>query len=514
MESNEKEKWREAMIQENNSHKINGTWELVEESKIPKDRNIVKSKWIYKIKQDGEGNIDKYKARLVAQGFTQEEGVDYNETYSPVTKMTTIRSLLAISALKSWTIHQSDFATAYLNSEISEEIYMEQPEGFETRSESGERLVCRLRRSIYGLKQAGRNWNELLTKWLIDYGFTQSKVDPCVFTLVQGQNILVLCIYVDDMLSSSNNDKFREKVLDDLGKRFKLTNFGQISWILSIRVEMKEDRITLNQEKYIVETLRKLGMENCKPVGTPMATPRSQRRAVQDDENGETEPKLTDKKFFLQIMGSLTYISVVSRPDIAYSVGKLSQHNQNPTEEDLIAAKRVLRYLQGTKDFKITFWKDEEDELYGHADADWAGDLDTRRSTTGYVFLLAGSAISWNSKRQHTIALSSTEAEYMAVCAAAQEAIHLRKLLKDLLIEDKGPVTIFQDNKAAIAMANNQMTTKRSKHIDVKYHFIREQVRRGQIQLKYIKTQKMIADMFTKALPQPAIERCLNYFFG
>jgi transposase InsO family protein len=493
--------WKKPMDEEMKSHKENGTWKIVEP---PKGVTPIQSKWTYRVKLNADGTVNKLKARLVAKGYTQEEGKDFNETYAPVAKFTTIRTMLAIAAAKNMNVNQADIKTAYLNAQIEEEIYMEQPEGYEVKGPQGQKLVCKLSKSIYGLKQAGRNWNKTLDKWLKENGFTQSKIDPCLYTLQSKEGYIAMAIYVDDLLTIDNNPHMLSKIMKMLNDKFKISQLGKAKWLLGMEITRTPQGIFLNQEKYINDLLKQYNMQDANSAKTPMIKPTP-------DNNNE---KPVNQENFQKLVGHLIYLAVGTRPDIAYAVVKLSQQMHNPTQQDFINAKRILRYLIGTKKLGLFYSARGELKLQGYADADWAGDAD-RISISGYVFTLNGAAISWTSRKQHTVALSSTESEYYALCLAAQEAIYLKALLNDLkLVSKVEQVVIHQDNQGSMAIANNPISTRRSKHIDIKYHFIREKVEKKEIRLIHTPTKEMIADCLTKPVGHINLQRAIPKLLG
>jgi hypothetical protein len=411
--------------------------------------------------------------------------------------------MLALAALKGYNVNQADVSTAFLHADVDEELYMEQPEGYRIQGEQGQPLVCKLKKSLYGLKQAGRNWNKTLDSWLKENNFTVSKADPCLYTLTVNGKFIAIAIYVDDIISLDNDPELRRAIIGKLSKRFKVTDIGETKWILGTKVERKDGTIKLHQEKYVNDILQRYQMLDCKPAVTPI---------VPGQKDEEKKP-FEDINLYRSVVGSLIYLSVVSRPDIAYAVGKVGQKMSNPTQADWMAAKRILRYVRKDTGLGPTYSKDSSKEVTGYADSDWGGDLEARRSTSGYVFTLGGAAISWSSKRQQTVALSSTEAEYMALCSATQEAIYLKALLKDLKHE-QNMIKIHQDNQGSMMMARNAVVSRRSKHIDIKYHFTREKLASKEIELKYIPTDEMVADCLTKAVSANAIGRAKMILYG
>jgi hypothetical protein len=476
--------WRRAMEEEYDSLVRNKTWSLVEP---PKGANVIKNRWVYKTKRNERGQVTRYKARLVAKGYTQVYGLDYIDTFSPVTKWTTIRTFFAIAASNDWELDNLDVDTAFLNADIEEEIYLQQPKGFEVRTPEGKSQVCLLHKSLYGLKQASHNWNKLIDSYLKSDGLKPSHTDPCMYTSEDKQFVVLL--WVDDVIIGSSN---KHKVItfkERISKRFKIKDLGALRWILG--VEIKRDRenriLEMTQKTYIKDMLKIYGMDDCKSVATP--TEGKVRRS----------PDGVPNRDFMKIVGSILYAAIVSRPDIAYTAQMLGRHMQSSKEEHMKAAKRVLRYLKGTQDIGLVF-SGGDFNLSGYSDADWGGDEDTSRSTTGYLYLFGGGPISWNSRLQTTVALSSTEAEYMAVCASVQEAVYLRQLLCDMGYKQNDATTIYEDNQGCIAMTKNPVNHKKSKHISIKFHFIREKVESGEVALQYIPSERQLADIMTKGL--------------
>ncbi|RWS22042.1 integrase core domain protein-like protein, partial [Leptotrombidium deliense] len=385
------EEWLQAMNDEISSLAKNNTWKLVEK---PKNINVINNRWVYRIKENTDGSVNRFKARLVAKGYTQKEGIDYNETFSPVVKMNSVRAILAIAASEDLDIVQFDVKTAFLYGDVEEELYMKQPEGFE----DGSGKVCRLQKSLYGLKQAPRQWNEKFNSFLEKFGLTRSKADSCVYVSNDHQVITILGIYVDDGLLASSSLKMINDIVTFLKNQFEMS-VGKLNSFLGLQVirHRKEKLLNVNQESYIQKMLNKYGMTDCKSVKTPM-----------DATVKLTKSESKSCEFsYRELVGSLMYAMLGSRPDICYAVGKLAQFLDCYDETHWTAAKRVLRYLKGTPKHGITFNANSSSpNLYGYCDADYAGDLDSRRSTSGYIFILSGGAVSWMSRVQRIVALS------------------------------------------------------------------------------------------------------------
>ena len=399
-----------------------------------------------------------------------------------------------------------DVKTAYLNALIDCEIYLEQPEGYEVYSRSGMKLVCKLKKSLYGLKQSGRNWNNMLHVYLLDEGFEQSQADWCVYRRLRDGSEAILVIWVDDIIIAASNVFTVNSVKSSLCLRFKMKNLGKLSWFLGIEFKCEDDWIEMNQKSYLERVLSKFKMEDCKPKATPCEL--GSNKVLSEDST-----ELADARLYREIVGSLIYCMTATRPDLCYSVTKLSQHMANPTKAHLNMAKHVLRYIKGTLDYSVKFQKSDVPlKLSGFCDADWGASED-RRSITGYGFQLSesGPLISWKSKKQQSVALSTCEAEYMALAAAVQETKFLRQLLKDMIgCEEKESVVLYVDNQGAIALAKNPVQHQRSKHIDIKYHFVRLEVQKGVLQLEYVPSEDNVADVFTKPVTRVRLNKFVN----
>ena len=376
---------------------------------------------------------------------------------------------------------------------------MRQPEGFAVSGQ--ESKVCRLRKALYGLKQASRQWHRKLHNALRDLGFRQSAGDSSVYLMSRqgGDSITILIVYVDDitlMGDSIEQIHLTKKKLADL---FELTDLGEISFYLGLRItrDRKTRSISLDQEKYIQDVLSRFQMSSCTPANTPFASGTDLLASPSPPE--ENDPSLIAN--YQSMVGSLMYAMTASRPDISYAVSKLSQFASNPTQQHLKAAKHVLRYLSATKHYRLNYGFSDETNFLGHSDSDWAGDKNDRHSTTGYVFLLGGGAICWASRRQPTVALSSTEAEYMAVTDASKQGIWLRTIFSDIGIDTNGPTPIHVDNQGCIDLTSNPVHHKRTKHIDIRHHFIRECVEDNTVEIIKIPTGENISDVLTKSLP-------------
>ena len=495
LESPQSDLWRTAMDEEFKSLLENQTWELVE---CPLGVKPVPMKWVYKIKRNADGSVERFKARLVAKGFLQKQGVDFEEVYAPVSKQTTVRALLAVCAEKDLELEQLDVKTAFLNGHLEEEIYMQQAQGYEEGSPT---VVCKLRRAIYGLRQAPRAWYLRLKEEMEKLGWTVSGADPALFTRREEGGVFYALVYVDDILMAGpKGSPVMERLKAELTEIFDIRDLGESSYFLGMEIERKRDEgtIKLSQKKLTGEILNRFGMSEAKGRSVPLSQGEKLTR--------DGEPLDTGEHPYRELIGSLLYLSVCTRPDIAYAVGALSRYMSAPTTDHWRAAMGILRYLADTRDLGIVFGKGGLIPE-GYVDADYAGELDTRRSTTGYVFILAGGAISWSSRLQVTVAVSTVEAEYMGAASAVKEALWLKKLARDLGLEI-GQICIKGDNQGALKLLKHSMSTQRSKHIDVMHHFARERVLRGEVSFEYCSTEHMAADFLTKAVSPAKFAKC------
>jgi hypothetical protein len=492
-DSAEAVQWGAAITTEHDALVRRGTWELVA---VPNGRKVIGCKWVFKTKFGQDGSITKRKARLVCKGYDQVHGLDYEEVFAPTVKFTSIRLALSIAAEQDWEVEQLDVETAFLNAPVEEEIYMHQPEGFERTAPDGSILVCRLKKSLYGLKQSPRNWHLTLDSWLKSYGFQQSSADPGMYFYFDKELKCLLLVYVDDIIMCGPELGWIAEFKSKLHEQFSIQDLGAAAWVLGIAIvrDRERRRITLHQGRYIGDMLLKYNMQDSKAVSTPVDLGGSSLDAGQLFE---------DATLYKSLVGSLLYAAVATRPDIAVAVSMLSRWMAAPEERHWVMAKRVLRYLKGTQLDGLTFsgGSTAPSSLMGYCDADWAGDTDGRRSTTGYVFMLNGAAVSWRSQKQASVALSSTEAEYMGICAGTQEAMFLRRLMAELHMPQMAPTPLMEDNQSCIALIKHAgITHQRTKHIDIRFHFTRERVQAGDVSVEYCPTEDMVADVLTKAL--------------
>jgi hypothetical protein len=449
---------------------------------------VVSSKWLFKIKHVVDGSIEKYKARFVAHGFSQKEGIDYEETFTPVARYTSIRTIIALAAKMKWKLHQMDVKTAFLNDIIEEEVYIEKPQGFEVEDRKSH--VCQLKKALYGLKQDPRAWYGRIDSFLTSLGFTKSKADSNIYFKIMENEPVILLLYVDDLFLT-REEKLIAKCKQRLASEFEMKDLGLMHYFLGLELWQSPKRIFLNQGKYMVEILKRFDMLECKSMNTPME---AKLKLLVD-----TSSDLIDATLYGQIIGSLMYLKN-TRPDICFAVKTLSQFLVEPRCVHLVATKHVMRYLKGTMDYGLSYDGDHDFTLSGYTDADWAGSVADRKSTSGCCFSLGSVMISWQSRNQSSIALSTMEAEYIAACSASCEAIWLRKLLTDLFDLEMRATTILCDNQSCIKMIENVVFHDKSKHIEILYHFIHDMVQRGALKLQYISTDEQVVDVMTKPL--------------
>jgi hypothetical protein len=483
MQSLEKEYWQNAMQSEYDSLIKNNVWTLVDR---PTNENVVKCKWVYKKKLDTSGKPSKFKARLVARGFSQVEGIDYTDTFAPVVRHSTLRILFSIATELELEIDHIDVTTAFLNGELNEKIYMEQPSGFKNCDK-----VCLLNKSLYGLKQASRMWNIKIHDFLAQNNFTQSKCEPCIYTKKTKTEFIIIALYVDDFYIFHNN--CIHNFLQLLQANFEVRYLGKLNNCLGINVYRQKGITTLDQTEYIKRLLVKYGMSECKPVSTPLPVncklEKSNKKCLDDDVYR-----------YRQLLGSLMYLSVCTRPDISYACSQLSMFNTCFDENHWRMAKRVLRYLAGTINYGLCFTKGVTFNLTAYADASWANDLSDRKSYTGFVIQLGSNVINWESRKQRCISLSSCESEYVALGDCCKDICFVRNFLLEI-IDKTFNVVIYNDSQSAQKLLLvKEHSHKRTKHIDLRYHFIKDLVQKGNLNVKYLQTEKMVADVLTKPL--------------
>lgn len=484
LDSKESNEWKSAMDEEIKAHQLNRTWTLVD---LPPGKREIKAKWVFKVKMNERNEPARYKARLVAKGCGQRFGIDYYETFAPVVRHNSIRFLLAVAVQRRMKIHQMDVITAFLQGDLEEDIFMQQPEGYKDNTNR----VCKLNKAVYGLKQAGRQWNLKLDGFLISIGFMRSQCDPCIYMMYD----LIIAIYVDDFLIFYTDDAKLDEIRSQLHQQFQMKDIGLAKSCLGMNINQGEDFIELDQHQYVHAILEKFGMTTCKPSVSP--SDMSQKMSVDmiNDENS-----IVGKVPYQEVVGSLLYLANATRPDLAFATSDMSRFNSNHAEEHWIGVKRILRYLKGTSMMKLRFSREKKSSLHAFCDADWGSELDDRKSRTGYVLLMSGGAVSWSSKKQSIVALSSTEAEYISLSSTVREILWTVQLAEEIGCTAVKPVEIYCDNQSAIELASVVAYRPRTKHIDIRHHHIRDQLKEGIIRLTHVTTDKQVADSLTKAV--------------
>lgn len=511
--------WYEAINYEIRALEKHGTWVI---EPLPDGVNLIGSRWVFDIKRNAEGVIVRYRARLVAQGFSQVDGMDFwlTDLYAPVAKNASVRTVLAMAARKDWEIEQVDIKSAYLYGEFDkgEVLYMKLPplpEGIDLVLPSGivkddlkrkgARFACRLKRPLYGLRQSGRRFYQKMLGVLQQTLRVQvCQVDQAVFFRLEGENTLIIVAHVDDLTLVTSNSVLMQEIKQALRSEFEIVELGPIHWLLGIKI--RRDRpnrtISLSQSTYINTIVEKFFGSDLKPLALPM-DPSIHFSKAQCPQTPQ-EVEIMKGKPYREAVGSLMYAATGTRPDIMYAVAILSKFLDNPGITHWNAVKRVFQYLQGTKDFELTYGVQTFD-LLGYSDADGSIHED-RRAVSGYVFLIDGGAVSWSSKQQEIVALSTTEAEYVGYTHAAKEALWLQTFIGQIFGEFERPTDLNGDSQSAIALSRDQQYHARTKHIDIRFHFIRWVISEGKIKLVYCPTESMIADTLTKALPSPKVK--------
>ncbi|CAA7059133.1 unnamed protein product [Microthlaspi erraticum] len=502
LEDEHKDKWFGAMGEEMDSFEENHTFDLV---KLPKGKKALLNKWVYRIKHEDTSLLPRYRARLVVKGYGQKKGVDFDEIFSPVVKMSSIRVVLGLAASLDLEVEQMDVKAAFLHGDLEEEIYMVQPEGFVKKGK--EDLVCRLKKSLYGLKQAPRQWYKKFKSVMGEHGYKETTSDHCVFVQVFGDDdFIILLLYVDDMLIVGRNVSRIQELKKHLSQSFAMKDLGPAKQILGMRIvrDRGERLIHLSQEKYIEKVLRRFHMDKSKVVSTPLAA--HFRLSSQQSPSTELEKQDMARVPYASAVGSLMYAMVCTRPDLAHAVGVVSRFLSNPGRDHWTAVKWILRYLRGTSSLKLTFGGTKP-LLVSYTDSDMSGDVDSRKSTSGYLVTFAGGAVAWQSRLQKCVALSTTEAEFIAATEACKEVLWMKNFLADIgFKQDK--YVLLCDSQSAICLGKNSTFHSRSKHIDRRYHWIRDVVASKEVELEKVHTDDNGADMMTKSLPRWKLEVC------
>ncbi|GJV93957.1 zinc finger, CCHC-type containing protein [Tanacetum coccineum] len=483
---------KEAIDDEIDSIMENDTWVL---SDLPPGCKPSGCKWIFKRKMKVDGTIDKFKARLVIQGFRQKEGIDYFDTYAPIARITTIILLLALEVIHNPVIHQMDVKTTFLNGDLDEEVYMKQPEGFVMPG--NEHKVVN---SLYGLKQAPKQWHQKFDEVVLSSGFLLNQSDKCMYSKFKSfDKGVIICLYVDDMLIFGTNQNQADKTKKFLSSRFSMKDIGEADVILCIKIKRENKGIVITQSHYIEKILKKFNREDCSPVSTVMDP-------VEKLKPNTSKP--VDQLKYSKAIECLMYVMTSTRPDIAYAVGRLGRFTSNPSRQHWQAITRVFKYLKGTMNYGLSY-VGYPSVLEGYSNANWINHVEDSSSTSGWVFLLGGGAISWASKKQTCITGSTMESEFVALAAAGKEAEWLRNLIHEIPIWPKpiSPIFIHYDSAATLAKAYSQMYNGKSRHLGVRHSMIRELIMNGVISIEFVWSQQNLADHLTKGLARDLVNK-------
>lgn len=483
--------WIVAMQEELHQFERNDVWYLVPR---PKTANVIGTKWVFRNKTDETGLITRNKARLVAQGYSQVEGLDFGETFAPVARLESVRLLLAVACHLRFKLYQMDVKSAFLNGVLQEEVYVEQPLGF--KDPHNPEHVYRLKKALYGLKQAPRAWYERLSGHLLAKGYTRGAVDKTMFVKKINNDVMIAQVYVDDIVFGSTSEELVQEFTDVMKKEFEMSMCGELTYFLGLQVKQMVDGMFISQAKYARDLVKKFGLDTLNSAKTPMAT----HEKLHQDAAG----KSVDQTMYRSMIGSLLYLTA-SRPDIAFSVGVCARFQADPKESHLTAVKRIIRYIIGTVNFGLHYSFESNAEIAGYSDADWAGNVDDRKSTSGGCFYVGNNMVAWHSKKQNSVSLSTAEAEYIAAGSCCTQLLWMKQMMCDYGLK-QGMLTVFCDNMSAISISKNPVQHSRTKHIDIRHHFIRDLVEDKILALEFISTEHQLADLFTKPLDQIRFE--------
>jgi hypothetical protein len=510
MASPQADQWKKAIVEELDQLKRFETWVVVNAQEAG-TKDVLRAGFIFKIKLDSQGNIAKYKARFVAKGYSQSEGENYFDVFAPVARAESVRIVLAIAAALGLYLEQMDVVNAFLNAVVEEDIYLRPPK--ELGIEDGKLL--KLKKALYGIKQAPRQFNKLINAFLVSLGFIRSISDNCIYARFRGDETIILVLYVDDLIIAGSSMAEINTVKRALSQEYEMKDLGKLEWCLGMQISQSLNRrtVTLDQQTYAKSLVKQFGMMDAGPVGTPM----EHGLRLPHDLTGERPEDMEYAlKFpYRSIVGGLMYLMSCTRPDLAFSVCYLARFSTKVSKTACIAVKRVLQYVNCTLDRKLVYTdRGPKGEIVGYGDAAYGDNIDTGRSTQGYAFFLGHSLISWNSNVQSIVALSTAEAEYMCLGHTMKQGLWLRSLLAELHYLSDSATVIFEDNESAIDLAYNPVHHKRSKHIHIKWHFVREKVAAQLFRIYPLDTSRMLADVFTKALAKTPFLTLVARMYG
>lgn len=441
---------------------------------MPTDAEVLNTKWVFASKPLEEKIEDRYKARLVVRGFAQKESFNYDEIYSPVAKMTTIRTILSVGNQKKYYFEQMDVKNAFLNGRLEEDIYIYPPEGVDCK----EGNILKLNKALYGLRQASKCWNEEINGFLFEMEFRRSESDYCLYTKKVGNDYIYLLLYVDDICLAGADLEYLKTCKKELMEKFQMTDKGSLKNFLGLEIYYNKDEgiLTISQKRYVEGIFRRFNFDNCNSVATPIDP---KLRIEINKEDKESKP-------VQELVGCLMYLMLGSRPDLSFAVNYFSRFQDRNSDEVWIHLKKVLRYLKGTADMNLKYTRNEQESaLCVYVDSDWATDTSDRKSVSGYLIKIFGNIVAWVTRKQNCVALSSTEAELVAMCSAVQDSLWFKRLLDDINIKVNNFI-VYEDNQGCIALVKNPENNKRVKHIDIKYNFVNEHLKNGTLTIEYI----------------------------
>ena len=431
----------------------------------------------------------------MAKEYSHTYDIDYNKTFALVAKMSTIRTLISLVVNKDWKLHQLDVKNAFLHGELMEEVYMDVPPGFGTIQTVGK--VCKLRKSLYGLKQSPRAWFDRLRRAMVGMGYQQTNADHTVFFRQHKDHTTLLAVYVDDIIITGNDEGEIAQLKMQLGKEFEVKDLGLLRYFLGIEVARGAEGVVLSQRKYVLDLLKETGMLGCRPVASPID---------QKIKLTELAGEKVDRERYQRLVGRLIYLTH-TRPDISFPVSVVSRYMHDPRKDHMDAVYHILRYLKGAPGKGLIFRKHGHFNIEGYCDSDWASCADDRKSTSGYCMFVGGNLVSWKSKKQSVVARSTAEAEYRAIAIGVAEMLWLRNLLVELKVNQENQMMLWCDNKSAISIANNPVQHDRTKHIEIDRFFIKEKLDNGILKLSHVSTEHQVADCLTKGLGPVSLTR-------
>ena len=502
----ERKLWHKAALDEIQALIDNGTFELVQ---LPPGCRAIGSRWVFKVKKNADGTIERRRGRVVAQGYSQRPGFDFTETFAPTPKWAALRAILALAALEDLHLESVDISSAFLNGTLEEEVYMRQLPGF---VEKGNDWVWHLQKSLYGLKQAGRCWHKKLNEVFEKMGFHRVLCEHSIWIFKREDTQIIIPVFIDDVTIASKSMQDIDRVKKELKSHFKLRDLGPTTWLLGVEIIRDRSKriLSLNQSQYILSLLKRFNLSDVNPVTTSI-DPGSKLSFSMSPTTPEEIEEMHSVPY-LQAVGSLMYLATATHPDISYAVGVLARFSKNPGMTHWKAVKHLFRYLKGTLDYKLTYAPDPTNtELFTtFTDADHAGNPDNGRSTGGYAVKMGTGAISWCSKLQSIVALSTTEAEYVAATSAGQEILWLRNLFKELGYTLSKSSTLWTDSNSALSVAKNPEHHGRMKHLDLRFYWLRNEVEKGTINIQHLRTDEMPADVLTKPLARIKLTEMAN----